>query len=563
MTPQPVGSLSRRYWDLGVLYLAVVVQAGLALWVGSRGWFSGDLLHYYVERGGLPGGSEGLMEPHAGHWQVTLILVYVLMFKLIGLTTYVPYVILAVLVHVALVLVMHRLLLRLGAGRLPALIAALALPVFGAGSSAQLAEAPLALTAPLLLGAISLLVLIRREHDLRSTVVASALLLVGVTISLVGVVAVVWVGVFALSRGKWHMVRLVALPVVAFIGWYVLWGQGSSGILGSWSEALQVPEDAGRLLVGAFGDVTGGWLAVSVFGLAVLVAVRRRGRERPLLVNATIAGVVGALLYAVVSVSSALSVGVGQTGIQLWRFVALVLLLPGLALVLDAWCAVLAAHMGERRRRASLALTGVALCLLGLLAGLGQYRWAQSASSPADLALTHLAGSVLATSTGEKMLTDAVPGSRIRGDDLSQLSDPALGSELPDLDLSDQARIEAESNYFVAVTNVQLELAPPAEVSSDGFDPGVTDRPGCHTYTATGDQSSLVLTSFIGTGFAFRGDATRVTTELSRPDYDLTSDPVDWPTSPDEWTYVATTAQVASLAVMFDSAGDYTFCFAV
>ena len=116
-----------------MLYLAVLVQGAVALWLGSRGWFSGDLLRYYVERGGAPGASENLMEPHAAHWQLTLILVYLLLFKLIGLTTYVPYLALTVLVHLALVLVMHHLLRRLGAGRVAALLSALLLLTYGAG----------------------------------------------------------------------------------------------------------------------------------------------------------------------------------------------------------------------------------------------------------------------------------------------------------------------------------------------------------------------------------------------------------------------------------------------
>ena len=106
-------------WHLVVLYLAVLVQGGVALWLGGRGWFSGDLIHYYVERGGAPGGSEGLMEPHSAHWQLTLIVIYLLLFKLVGLTTYLPYLAVTVVVHLALVLVMHRVLLRFGAGRLP------------------------------------------------------------------------------------------------------------------------------------------------------------------------------------------------------------------------------------------------------------------------------------------------------------------------------------------------------------------------------------------------------------------------------------------------------------
>ncbi len=561
MTRRDDGSLGRRYWDLCVLYLVVAAQAALALRIGGRDWFSGDLLHFYVARGGLPNGAESLMEPHTGQWQLTLILIYVLLFKLIGLTTYVPVVALAVLVHVALVLVMHRLLLRWGSGRASALVAALVL-AYGVGSAARAVEAPLALTLPLLLGAISLLVLGRRGHDARSTVVAGALLLVGVTVSLVGVVAGVWVGVVAQSKGGRHALRVVALPAVALLAWGAWWGWRASGIVAPGTDVAQVAEVAARLMVAPFDDRTGGWLGVPVVVLVVVLAALYRGLERPLLVHATTAGVVAAVLHAVLMALTTVPGGVDPAMLARWRCVALVLLVPGLALVLDALGALAVAHLGGRQRRSATVLAGVALGLLALLAGLGQHQWALDAPGAGAVARTHLAGTMLATSTGEEMLTDAVPGSTIRGDDLRRLSDPALGSELPVLLPSEQDRIEAESNYFVAVTDAQLELATPTDVFSNGFVPEVEGRPGCHTHAVTSDRPTVVLTSFIGAGFRFRGGAGAVSTRLSRPDEDRRTDPIEWPASPDEWTSVATTAQLAELAVTFAGSGDYEFCFA-
>jgi hypothetical protein len=548
-------------WHLCVLYLAVLVQGGVAIWLGSRGWFSGDLLHYYVERGGAPGGGEGLMEPHAAHWQLTLVLVYLLMFKLVGLTTYVPYLALTVVVHLLLVVVAHRLLLRLGAGRLAALLAALILLTYGAGSEAFLVEAPVALTASMLLGVVAVLVLVRRDHDLRGTVVAALLLLVGVTISLGGVVAAVWVGLFALGKGFRHMVHVVALPALAFLVWFAVWGRGDTRILLSRDEAMRIPESAATLLVAPFDNITGGWGAGPVLLLAVLGAVVYRARERPLLVQATIAGFAGALFHAVVSAVAQLPYGLDQVTTSRYRYVVLVLLLPGLALVLDALSAAARTHLRSPQRPPAAVLAASVVCLLGLHAALGQYRVGQSVEDIGDLTRAHLAGTFLATAAQEKLVTDAVRGSYISGEDLERLSDPGLRSELPDLDPSEQDRIEAESNYFVGVTGDELDLAPPAELDSDSFSPSITRRPGCRRYTALNSTPTLVLRSYLGAGFRFRGEATAVTTTLSRPDEDRTSDPVEWRVSPDGWTYVATTAQLADLAVTFDTGGSYTLCF--
>ncbi|RYB91919.1 hypothetical protein EUA93_17500 [Nocardioides oleivorans] len=548
-------------WDLRVLYVALLVQGGVAMWLGGRGWFSGDLLHYFVARGGAPGATESLMEPHAAHWQLTLVLFYVVLFKLIGLSSYLPYLAVTVLVHLALVVVAHRLLLRLGAHPLAALASALVLLTYGAGSEAFLVEAPVALTSSMLLGAIAVLLLVRNDHDRRSTVLASVLLLVGCTISLGGVVAAVWVGVFALTRGVWHMLQVVALPAVAFLGWYAVWGRGSTRILLSREETLQVPESAATLLSLPFDNVTGGWGAGPVLVLAVLVAVAYGSRRRPLLVQVTIAGIAGATFHAVVSAVAQLPYGIEQVTTSRYRYVVLLLLLPGLALVLDTLVTVAARRFGRAERRPAVALGLVVVALLTTHAALGQYRVGQSVLSIGDLTRQHLAGTTLAVAAGEKLLTDAVRGSYISGEDLERLADPALREELPDLDPTERDRIEAENNYFVAVTGDELELAPPAGVASDSFAPSLLERAGCRSYTATNATPTLVLTSYLGTGLRFRGDAGSVLTRLSRPDEDVRADPVEWRTTPGAWTYVATTAQLAELSVTFDAGGTYTFCF--
>lgn len=544
-----------------MLLAALAVQGGVALWLGGRGWFSGDLLHYYVERGGAPGGTESLMAPHASHWQLTLVLVYLLPFKLVGLTAYWPYLALTVLVHLALVVVLHRLLRRLGAGRVAALVAALVLLTYGAGSEAFMVEAPVALTSSVLLGAIAMLVLVRRDVDGRACLVAGLLLLVAVTISLGGVVAAVWVGVFALSRGIMPLLRVVAVPAVAFLVWYAVWGRGSTRILLSREEVLQVPESAATLLVAPFDNVSGGWGAGPVLLVGVVVAIAMSARRRPLLVQAAVAGLVGALFHAVVSAVAQVPYGIEQVTTSRYRYVVLALLLPALALLLDVVVTAAARSMDARSTRPTYALVGVVACLGLLHAALGQYRVGQSVASIGDLTRTHLAGTVLATEAGEKQLNDAVRGSYISGEDLARLADPALRSELPDLDPSEQDRLEAESNYYVTVTGDEVELAPPARLDTDSFTPAVTGRAGCRTFQATNATPTLVLTSYLGAGFRFRGPAGSVTTVLSRPDEDLTSDPVTWRAAPEEWTYVATTAQLADLAVTFDAGGTYTFCF--
>ena len=574
MTTGATRALARYSHRLGVhrvvLYLACAVQGAVALWLGSRGWFSGDLIHYFVARGGVPGASEGPMEPHSAHWQLTLIMVYLVLFKLVGLTSYVPYLMLTVVVHLALVLVMHRLLRRLGTSPTVALVAAVSLLTYGAGSEAFIVEAPVALTSSLLLGALAVLALLRAEEaaapgerpSSRSTLLASSLLLLACTISLGGVVASVWVGCFALSRGVWAMVRVVALPAVAFLGWYAVWGRGSTRVLLSREEVLQVPESAMTLLVAPLNDVTGGWGAGPALLLGAMAGVALVARSHSPLARAALAGALAAVFHAVVSAIAQLPYGLEQVTTSRYRYVVLVLLLPGLAAVLEWVRRQLAGRLGAEQRWPVLALAVVVAAMLVVHAALGQYRIGRSVVAIGDLTRTHLAGSVLAAAAGEVVLTDARPGSYISGEDLAALADPALAPERPDLGPTDADRLEAESSYYVAVTGSELPLAPPATLASDSFSPPLDAEPGCHTHTATNATPSLELTSYLGAGFRFRAEVGSVTTRLGRSAQGLVADPLAWDVEPGEWTWVATTAQVAELGVTFDSGGRYTFCFA-
>ena len=569
-TSRVIARLSRQVGPhRAVLYLACAVQGAVALWLGARGWFSGDLIHYFVARGGVPGASEGLMEPHAAHWQLTLILVYLVLFKVVGLTSYLPYLLLTVVVHLALVLVMHRLLRRLGTSPTIAVIAAVTLLTYGAGSEAFIVEAPVALTSSLLLGALAVLALLRAESagdprgpSLRSTLVASALLLLACTISLGGVVASVWVGVFALSRGLGAMLRVVALPAVAFLGWYAVWGRGSTRILLSREEVLKLPESAMTLLVTPFNDVTAGWGAGPALLIGVGAGVALVARSHSPLARAALAGALAAVFHALVSAIAQLPYGLEQVTTSRYRYVVLVLLLPGLAALLESGRRLLAGRLGAEHRWPVLAVAVVVAGMLVVHAALGQYRIGRSVATIGDLTRTHLAGTVLAVAAGEVVLTDARPGSYISGEDLAALADPALASERPDLGPTDADRLEAESSYYVAVTGRELPLAPPETLTSDSFTPPLDAEPGCHTHTATNATPSLVLTSYLGAGFRFRAEVESVTTRLGRPSQGLVADPLAWAVEPGEWTWVATTAQVAELGVTFDSGGRYTFCFA-
>lgn len=550
----------RIAWHTPTLVAAATAQGGVALWLGAQGWFSGDLIHYYVERGGASGGGEGLMEPHSAHLQVTLIVGYLVMFKLLGLTTYVPYLAVTVLVHLALVVAMHRLLVRLGTDPLAALVAALALLTYGAGSEAFIVEAPVALSAAMLVAVVATLVVLRGDFDRRSCLTASALLLLGVTISLGGVVAAVWVGFLALSRGVRAMAAVVLLPALMFVVWYAVWGHDASRVQLSGAEVMRIPESAWALVVAPVDDLTGGWGAGPALVVAMVAVTVWSARTRPMLVSVVLAGFAAATFHAVLSAVAQLPYGLEQVLTSRYRYVVLVGMLPGLALLLDVALATARGRLTVAHLRVVHPLAAGLGCMLLLHAALGQYRVGEAVETVGDKTRSLLAGTAMAMATGEEPINDSVQGSYISGRDLARLADPSLASELPRLRQTAEDRIDAEGSYFVEVSQAELELGSPGVVRSDSFDDTLEPGSGCRVYTATNATPTLTITSLVGAGFRVRSEASSVTTRLHRPDEGVEGELVAWKVEPGEWTHIGTTAQVAELDVTFDTDGRFTIC---
>jgi hypothetical protein len=89
----------------------------------------------------------------------------------------------------------------------------------------------------------------------------------------------------------------------------------------------------------------------------------------------------------VVSAVAQLPYGIEQVTTSRYRYVVLLLLLPGLALLMDFLVTAVATHITGPQRRPAFAAAGVVLCLLGLHAAMGQYGsamgWRTSVNSPA------------------------------------------------------------------------------------------------------------------------------------------------------------------------------------
>ncbi|MCW2850909.1 MAG: hypothetical protein JWM84_573 [Nocardioides sp.] len=565
--PQPLSRVAswwsrRPPWPDLLLYLALLAQGVVALVVAGRGWFSGDVIHYFTERGGLPDGSESLSDPHQGHWQPVLIVVYRVLFELFGLRTYVPFVLLTLLVHLLIVVLLYFLLIRLGVERRVALVAGLLVLTYGAGSEAFLVEAPVALTAAVALGLVAVTVLLRSDFAPRSVLVTNVLLLAAVMLSIGGVVAAVWVGCFALGRGVRSMLSCVAAPAVAFTTWYLWRGRDGGRLYIEGKEWLEVPRGAATLLTQPFGDLVtvaslGGTLLVAVFA-GVLLGAKRL----PALATLALAGMLAAGVHATLSAVAQVPFGMDQVLTSRYRYIVLVLLAPAAALAAQ----VVVQHLRSRvpsPSRPLVALVLGAVAVGGLVnAAAEQHKVSGLVADAGETTKTRLRGMIAAISTGERPINDAVGGDYISGFDLERLADPRAGAELPDLEGDQEDRIEAESKYFVAVTSEELdvEVPAPSRLESASFTSTLVATPGCRNVLATSATPALTLTSFSGAAVTVTSNASTVTTTLDRPELGVRGASVSWKVEPGEQLTIATTAQVARLEVAFDSGDYYRVC---
>lgn len=555
------GLRSRLSIPAAILMVALVAQGVLALWLGSRGWFSGDVIHYFVARGGVPGATESLNEPHISHWQVLLISFYLVLFQFFGLTAYTPYLAFSVMVHLLLVGLMYVLLQRLGVRRWVALIVCLCLLTYGAGSEAFLVDAPVALTSALALGVVAMLVLEHRGHDAKGNWIASGLLLAGVMTSLGGVIGAIWVGLASMGRATLSLFRVALLPAVIFSGWYLWQGRKASRVTVEREDWGQVPQAAWELVSRPYSDLLlgaggGGLLLVVVLVLALL-----RARTHPGLAAVAMGGFVAASVHALLAVASQIGYGPESALTSRYRYVVLVLLLPALAAALDWLVDRLSPGLTPALNRL---LVVPVLILIASVVATGvraQFTTADQIETIGDDIWSLTAGTLAAASTGQAQINNSVRGALWSGDDLAALTNPDIASELPTFEASHQDRIKAESMFFTAVgSDDDGPLPKPARLRSDSYNQPLSLQKGCLTYTATNDTPTFTMTSYLGAGLVLRSEAEEITTTLRRDRDDVAADPVVWRVDPGEAVRVETTAQLAEVDVRLDVGGRVTIC---
>ena len=556
---------TRRRPSAPHLLLAAGLVASFAVCVHTvqDGWFGVDAYNYFADRGGLRGEHTSIWAPYGGHWEPVIIGVYLVIWKFVGFSSYLPYVLPAILTHLAICWLMFAVLRRLGHNAWVALAAVWLLLFYGASAEAYTSDAPVALTSALALG-LGALYVIMGGDSLRRQLGATALLVVALGCSVTSVVVTAFVAIFLVGMRRFRTAALVAgVPTAGFLLWFAVSGRtGGRGSFGV-DLLLEIPAAVWHALTVPLGDVSGMAGAGVTLTLLVVIATLLSPETTAAQRSVALAGIAAALLQ--LSLSSVANAGTaGAAGLEAavtvgrYRYIVLVCLLPAVAVTLQ-WGVRRFAKVAIGQSRIVPALLAAALLLATTIHGLADLQGAKSFNVAVGQRYKDvLFGSVAATDLGEKMLYFEGPVF-MNGRDIERLARPEAREHFPDdFEPTADQRFAAESTLFVGVRPETMDLPAPAGISSDGFNRALANKFGCRTYESTTGSPLLTMSSFEGAQIAVTSDSSIIRTRLRRDDQ--SSEPKAWKVEPGEPVFIATSAQLAQLDIAFDAGGTYEIC---
>lgn len=543
---------------VAVVGLGVVAQAVLGFLFTRNGWFLLDAWHYVLRRGAVPEADQGLFEPWGGHWQTVPILLYKLLFAVFGLKTYLPYVLVAVALHLAIAVLSFLILRRVGVTPWVAALATWGLLFFGSGSEAFLWDGPIPLTLGLTLALTALLLCLSSDFGPRSLLAATLLLTVAVMTAATGLIGCVVIGSLAALRRGWRgSVRVAALPVAAFAAWYALVGRKGERIqLHGWDYA-RVPEFVWAGMTAAME----GLFAIPGSGPVLLVTVVAapfvaRGVDERLRRLAWV-GILGAFTQMTLSSMASLTFGPGSTEVSRYQYMVVVLLLPGIALLLS----VAAGRVRDARvgSRVVPVLAVLALVLAYSVNGLLHERYeSHYIEAAARIPKAWALGIREAAADDQEILTERPTGGAKGDIEASLLADPRVLEELPSTPATPEQRLSAEAQFYVGVGPDSFDQPKATGLESPSFQTPMRSEPGCSIYRAGVFDPRISFDVLDGAEVQVTSQSTEVDVVVARDG--KVGDARTWRLQQGEPLYLASTARDAVVVATFDAGGEYRVC---
>lgn len=353
----------QRLWPATVIHLATLVAGFLVLLHANRDqWFFGDEWDFLADRGVR--GDYGLWMPHTEHWSTAPILIYRALYATVGLRSYVPYVVVLLLLHVAVTHLLWQLMRKAGVD--PALATALAAvyAVLGAGYENLLWAFQIGFIGSVALGLAGVLLVNHGGPWRFRDYAAWAVSVLGLMFSGVSVTMVAVAGLVALMRrGLRHAALTVALPGAVYLLWFLRAGrQHLAPDRGTFDDILTYPDYIWTGLRTALEQTVGlpGAGTLLVLGLMAFLlrqGGRASGPEAPVFACA-----LGTLVMFVIIAVARAGLGERQAQASRYAYIVMALALPAIGLGLHELTARgREGHVAGRR-----AVVLVLLLLVGL-----------------------------------------------------------------------------------------------------------------------------------------------------------------------------------------------------
>ena len=255
-----------------VFGIYVVVAFPILLYLGRDYWFRGD------DWGLLAGRSlqlDDLFQPQNQHWSTVPILSYRALYSTFGLRSYMPYMAVVIMLHLAVAILARVVMRRAGVGPWVATVVAGTYVLFGPGNENYFLSIQVSMMGSMVCGFAHLLL---ADHDGpfdKRDALGLAFGVVGLMSSGIAPPLVVIVGLAVLLRRGWLMAFLHTAPLGLIYGvWYVVHReelQAGSGGLTSTSPPLGVIFDWIRDGMSEVFNVLGGFPGVAIALAAMLV----------------------------------------------------------------------------------------------------------------------------------------------------------------------------------------------------------------------------------------------------------------------------------------------------
>ena len=265
------------------LFVALeIVAFPLLLAWGRGGGFNRDDWDFLALR--KIGDFGDLMRPHLGHWTTLPVIAYRLLWSLVGLRTYTPYLMLAITAHLAVAALLRAVMRRAGSGPWWSTLAATVLLFFGSGAENALVAFQITFLGALAFGLSQLLLADHHGSLDKRDWLALVMGFAGLMCSGVELVMVVVVGLVVFSRRGWRLAAFHTAPLAVAYGiWTLTAPKGQSVAKFKATSTSDAFKFVGVGLKAAFvslGEVSGvGLLLGLLLVVGLVLTLRSQGRR--------------------------------------------------------------------------------------------------------------------------------------------------------------------------------------------------------------------------------------------------------------------------------------------